>query len=76
MASYTIRSLPPGLIPRARARAKADATTLDAVLLRLIESYAEQGAPGSAGAKARSASMSNERRAEIARNAASARWNK
>jgi hypothetical protein len=74
MSSYMIRALPPGLIPRAKARARTDSTTLDAVLLRLLESYAERGAPGTAGAAARTHSLTPERRAAIAQQAAETRW--
>jgi hypothetical protein len=78
MSSYMIRDLPPGLISRAKARAREEDTTLDVVLLRHLERYAEHGDPhaaaGRIGGAARAATLSPERRREIARKAATARW--
>lgn len=68
-----IRGLPAGLVGHAKARARADDTTLDAVLITYLARYAEQGPPGLAGAQARAASLSPERRSEIARIAVRAR---
>jgi hypothetical protein len=76
MPSYMIRNLPAGLIPRAKARARSEDTTLDAVLLRLLESYADAGTPGRAGAEARANSLTQDERSAIARKAAEARWGK
>ncbi len=41
MPSYTIRGLPSGLLPRAKARATDDDTTLDLALVRMLTSYAD-----------------------------------
>lgn len=80
MASYMIRALPPGLIRQAKQRARDDDTTLDTVLVRYLTAYAAQGDPhaaaGRLGGAARAATLSPERRSEIARGAALARHGK
>ena len=77
MAHYAIRNLPPGLIPRAKARARADETTLDAVLLTYLTRYAE-GTPSAQqlGGQARVAGMTGDERSALARHAAQHRWGK
>jgi hypothetical protein len=45
MPSYMIRAIPDGLIARAKQRARHDATTLDAILIRYLETYSEHGSP-------------------------------
>ena len=72
--SYTIHDLPPGLVSRAKARAKSDDTTLDAVLATFLAFYAENGPQGRAGGQARAESLSPEERSAIAKKAAEARW--
>jgi hypothetical protein len=74
--SYMIRNVPSGLIPAAKSRARNEATTLDAVLVKLLESYAAAGTPGRAGAEARANSLTADERSAIARKAAETRWGK
>ncbi len=69
-----IRALPPGLLGRAKARARSDETTLDVVLLRYLLMYAEHGSPQAAGARAVNAQRTPDERREAARRAARARW--
>jgi hypothetical protein len=76
MPSYMLRDLPPGLVQRAKARAREEGTTLDAVLRRMLEVYVESGRPGVAGGEARADRLSAEERSDIARKAAEARWKK
>lgn len=74
MPSYMLRGLPAGLVARAKERARADDTTLDAVLMRYLLTYAEQGATGSAGGRARAARLTPAERRGIAQRAARVRW--
>jgi hypothetical protein len=76
MPNYTIRNLPPRLIPMVRARAKAEGITIDAVILRALGAYIGSGTPGRAGAEARAKTLTPSQRSEIARKAAAARWDK
>lgn len=76
MPSYMIRDLPPGLIGRAKARARSAETTLDAVLLRYLLTYAEHGNPQAAGAAAVNAQRTPEERRDAARRAIRARWDR
>jgi hypothetical protein len=64
------------LIARAKDRARADDTTLDAVLLRYLTTYAEHGSPQAAGARAVNAQRTGSERSAAARHAVSARWSK
>jgi hypothetical protein len=74
MASYMLRKVPGGLIPRAKAQAQEAGTTLDTVLIAFLAVYAESGAYGAAGGHARAEALTPERRQDIARTAAQARW--
>jgi hypothetical protein len=74
MSSYMIRHLPPGLIRRAKDRARQDGTTLDALLLRYLTIYDAQGNPQAAGARAVNAQRTGAERREAASRAAQARW--
>jgi hypothetical protein len=76
MLSYVLRALPDGLILRAKQRARADGTTLDAVLLRYLETYAEHGNPQAKGARAVNASRTPQDRRDAARRAAQTRWDR
>jgi hypothetical protein len=77
MSSYMLRGVPPGLVARAKDRARANGTTLDSALLEWLESYADgtdRASVGRKGGAARAASLTPERRAEIAKQGAEARW--
>lgn len=79
MASYVIRHLSGELIGRAKATASKAGVSLDAVLIRFLESYAEHGTAfpaQSAGGLARAANQTPEERIDSARNAVNARWEK
>lgn len=76
MATYALRGLTSDLVARAKARAREDGTTLDAVLIRYLQTYAEHGSPQSSGGHARKLSMTAEARSESARRAADARWHR
>jgi hypothetical protein len=69
-----IRHLPPGLIGQAKDRARQDDTTLDAVLMRYLQTYAQHGSPQAAGARAVNARRTEAERHEAASLAALARW--
>ena len=74
MPSYMIRNLPDGLIGRAKTKAHEQQTSLDAVLIRYLETYAEHGNPQAKGARAVNESRTPEERSEAARKAVQARW--
>ena len=77
MSSFMLRHIPPGLVARAKDRARANGTTLDSALLVWLEAYAEgtdNVSAGRRGGAARAASLTPDRRAEIARQGAEARW--
>jgi hypothetical protein len=72
--SLTLNEIPELLIRRARRQAKDAGTTLEAVLLRFMETYAQFGHPQAAGARAVNATRSAEQRSDAARRAVEARW--
>ena len=74
MPSYMIRAIPDGLIARAKQRARHDATTLDAILIRYLETYSEHGSPQAAGGRALQAGRTRAERRASAQHAARARW--
>lgn len=78
MASYMIRGIPDGLVATAKARARADGTRLDAVLIGAMLRFAQGMTPaaelGAKGGAARAANMTEAERSESAKRAASARW--
>lgn len=74
MSTYTLRRVPDGLIARAKHRAREDDTSLDAILIRYLHTYAEHGSPQSSGGHARKLSMTADERSESAKRAATARW--
>lgn len=74
MPSYVLRHIPADLIGRAKAKAREAETTLDAVLLRYLETYAEHGSIQSSGGHARTLALTPLARSTIARQAATARW--
>ncbi len=72
-----IRSVPPGLIGRAKAKAREAGETLDAVLIAELEAYADGRArsqQAKAGGLARAEALTPEARSAIARKGAEARW--
>ncbi len=76
MSSYMIRSVPPGLIGRAKAKAREAGETLDAVLIAELEAYADGRArsqQASRGGEARAAALTPEARSAIARKGGLAR---
>lgn len=78
MPSYVIRHLSADLIARAKAHAREAETTLDAVLIRYLETYAQGVSAaaqlGASGGVARAAKMTRAERTASARTAARARW--
>lgn len=74
MATYALRGLTSDLVARAKSRARQDGTTLDAVITRYLETYAEHGSPQAAGARAVNQARTAAERREAARVAARARW--
>lgn len=76
MPSYMLRGLPDRLVSRAKAKAREQNTTLDAVLIRYLETYAEHGNPQAKGAVAVNESKTPEERSEAGRKAVQARWEK
>jgi hypothetical protein len=77
MPSYVIRRLPPGLIPRAKAIAREHGISLDDALLAFLVTFADgtdRAAAGRRGGAARAEALTAERRTEIARKGAEARW--
>jgi hypothetical protein len=77
MSSYMLRHIPPGLVARAKDRARANGTTLDSALLAWLEAYAEgtdNVSAGRRGGAARAAALTPEQRVDIARRGAEARW--
>ena len=77
MSSYMIRQLPPGLIGRAKAKAREQGETLDAILIATLEAYCDGKMPsqwGARGGHARAASLTPDERSAIARKAAETRW--
>lgn len=74
MRASPLRGIHAALIARARARARTDGTTLNAVILRYLETYAEYGSPQAAGARAVNAARTADERSTAARRAAAARW--
>jgi len=77
VSSFMLRHIPPGLVARAKDRARANGTTLDSALLVWLEAYAEgtdNVSAGRRGGAARAAALTPDRRAEIARQGAEARW--
>lgn len=77
MSSYMIRGVPPGLIQRAKAQARAREEKLDDVLIHAMQEYAEgtdRTQTGERAGKARAAALSENERSAIARKAAETRW--
>jgi hypothetical protein len=77
MSSYMLRHIPPGLVARAKDRARANGTTLDSALLAWLEAYADgrdNVSAGRKGGQARSEALTPEQRVAIARQGAEARW--
>ena len=74
MPSYMLRGIPDGVISRAKANARSEGTTLDDVLIRYLETYAEHGNPQSKGARAVNESRTAKERSEAARRAVQERW--
>jgi hypothetical protein len=76
--TYRLR-LPGALYRRAQARADAEDTTLDALILEMLTCYADgQDSPAAQfaamGGRAAAASLTAQERRERARGAAAARW--
>jgi len=74
MPTYVLRGLTSDLVARAKAKASDADTTLDAVLVAFLESYAEHGAVGARGGHARARMLTADQRSAIARQGAAARW--
>ena len=77
MADYRLRSIPDALFRRVRDRARREERELRDVLIDLLAAYADETDLASVrrrGGVARSAALSPDRRSEIARTAAQARW--
>jgi len=74
MPTYVLRGLTSDLVARAKAKAREADTTLDAVLVDFLESYAEHGAVGARGGHARARMLTADQRSAIARQGAAARW--
>lgn len=69
-----LRGLPPGLVARAKDKAREAETSLDAVLAAFLETYAEHGSIQSSGGHARKLALTPDERTDIARKAAETRW--
>lgn len=72
-----IRNVPPGLVAKAKAKAKEWGGTLDNVLIAAMQDWANGKSPqqmGSSGGHARAASLTPEERSAIAKKAAETRW--
>jgi hypothetical protein len=74
MVTYVLRGLTSDLVARAKAKARDAETTLDAVLIRYLETYAEHGSIQSSGGHARKLALTATQRSAIARQGAAARW--
>lgn len=74
MSVYMIRDVSPEVIKRAKLRAKENDTSLDRILRRFLETYAEHGHPQALGGKASMNNRTAEERSEFGRHAATKRW--